>query len=149
MITLNSTRTINAPRWLCFEMIRNVDVHEAAVPEIRARAEKGRQHGSLQLGESTTWSAVYFGIRFRTTIEVTGFDWPVRYEETNQGGPFHVFRHRYQLMSIDENTTMISDRMEFESGFGWVGKLVDRFLLAPRLQRALETRMDHLSMVGG
>ncbi|MEM6601558.1 MAG: hypothetical protein AAF649_09245 [Verrucomicrobiota bacterium] len=144
MITLHSTRTIHAPRWLCFEMIRNVDVHAAAVPDIRARAEGGRQHGALQLGEHTEWSARYFGIRFRITMEVTDFDWPIRYEEINRPGLFRVFRHRYSLMSVNETQTVLRDQMEFETGWGWLGRLVDRLILAHRLRHALEIRMDHL-----
>ncbi|MEM6884359.1 MAG: hypothetical protein AAF571_04950 [Verrucomicrobiota bacterium] len=144
MEKISSTRTIHAPRWLCFEMIRNVDVHAAAVPEIHARAESGRQHGSLHLGEYTEWSARYFRVRFQITMEVTGFDWPVRYDETNRPGLFRVFRHRYSLMAVNENQTVLRDQMEFETGWGWLGRLMDRLILAPRLRRALETRMDHL-----
>lgn len=98
MTRLDATRTIRAPRWLCFEMIRNVDVHAAAVPEIHARAESGTQHGPLHFEQWTEWSAIYFGIRFRTTMQATGFDWPVRYVETNQTGPFRTFQHHYTLI---------------------------------------------------
>lgn len=144
MIALATSRKINAPRWLVFEMIRHVDVHAAAVPEIQARAESGRQHGALHLGEQTEWSARYFGIRFRVTMEVTTCDWPVRYHETNRSGLFRHFRHRYTLISAGENETLLQDTLEFESGFGWIGRLVDRTVLAPRLRRAMEIRMDHL-----
>ncbi|MEM6822714.1 MAG: hypothetical protein AAF558_12340 [Verrucomicrobiota bacterium] len=141
MIKLNSSRVIQAPRWLCFELIRNVDVHAAAVPEIKARPESGRKSGALHFGECTEWSAIYFGVRFRITMEVTDFDWPIRYAERNRRGLFQVFQHNYQLASIDSNRTVLNDCLSFESGYGPLGRYVDEWILAPRLSRALETRM--------
>jgi len=58
MTQITSIRTIHAHRELCYEMVRNVDVHAAAVPAIRARAEAGCQHGPLCRGSWTRWSAV-------------------------------------------------------------------------------------------
>ena len=141
---LHSSRTINAPALRVFDMIRNVDVHAGAVPDIQARAEAGRRHGNLELHETTRWSARYFGIRFRITMKVTVCDPPTCYHETNITGPFNLFRHRYSLKDLREGQTLLTDELTLETGFGWFGRVLDKHLLGPRLQRALETRMDHL-----
>lgn len=146
MITLTSTRKIDAPGRRVFDMVRSVDVHQAAVPVIRARIEKGRKQGLLELNEQILWSAIYFGIRFRITMTVSACDPPFHYNETNSSGPFRVFKHTYTFTDLGDHQTLLSDELELESGFGFIGRWIDCVFLAPAFRKALEVRMDHLKL---
>lgn len=141
---LKSTRTIQAPIQRVFDMVRDVDVHAAAVPEIEAKAIEGRLHGLLEPHEQTRWSATYFGRRFQTTMEVAEMDWPLRYVETNTTGPFRTFQHEYTFEHDGKGITTLHDELTLVAGYGVFGRLLDRWILGPRLQKALEERMDHL-----
>lgn len=144
MKKLTCIRTIRAPRELCFEMIRNVEAHAAAVPAIRARAEAGCRKGPLCVGNWTRWSAVYFGVRFRLTLEATECDWPVRYVETARPGLFRHFQHDYLFVVKNSEETVVKDLLSFEGGPGIAGRWIDSIILAPRLQKALDQRMDSI-----
>ncbi|GEM_PF-1738005 len=141
---LFSSREIEAPIEHVFDMVRNVEVHAAAVPAIQARAVAGRQQGELEMHEWTRWSARYFGLRFHLTMQVTACEKPVCYHETNRTGPFKRFHHRYSLQKLEGDVTLLRDEMTVETGFGVIGRMIDTVVLKPRLQSALETRMDHL-----
>ncbi|MGF1677762.1 MAG: hypothetical protein ACFCUX_01060 [Candidatus Methylacidiphilales bacterium] len=144
MVKLYASRVVNAPRGVCYDLVRSVDAHAAAVPRIRAKAEAGRLSGLLNGGEWTEWSAVYFGFRFRITMEVAEMDWPFSYVERRVAGMFDVFTHQYRLVALDENRTMVTDSLCFHAGWGSCGVLLDRWLLAPVLRRALDERMDSI-----
>ncbi len=144
MIDLESMSMIHAPRSRCFDLVRSVEAHAAAVPGIWARAEAGKTTGLLGPESKVRWSAVYGGIRFYQSIRVSGFDWPVRYSEVNEGGPFATFRHDYLFVEVEEGRTMVRDRFCFQSPLHPLSHWLDQFILAPLLKRALETRMDSL-----
>jgi ligand-binding SRPBCC domain-containing protein len=144
MITLRSERMIQAPRWLCYDLVRSVEAHAAAVPWIAARAEAGKTSGLLHEGDRVLWSAIYLGVRFRTWIQVSGYDWPVRYQEQNTGGPFSYFGHDYRFAEVEESTTIISDSLKFQSPLHPFIHWFDQWVLAPLLKRALERRMEQI-----
>lgn len=144
MIKLEAERTIAAPRDRCFDLVRSVEAHAAAVPGIRARAEAGKTRGLLCLGAHVRWSAVYAEIRFYQTVRVSELDWPIRYREVNEGGPFALFRHDYLFVEMEPGRTMVRDTFRFESPLHPLSHWLDRWILAPLLRKALETRMDSL-----
>jgi len=144
MITLKKTCVVRAPRWLCYDLVRSVEAHAVAVPWIRARAEAGKTSGLLHEGDRVQWSAVYLGIRFRLWIGVAGYDWPVRYQEQNAGGPFSFFGHDYRFAEVGEDSTIINDTLRFQSPLHPLSHWFDSWVLAPLLQSALDKRMEQI-----
>ena len=70
MITLYTQTIINAPRERCFDLARSVDVHTLTARSIDGKAVAGRVSGLAEQGEWTTWSARFFGVRFRLTTQI-------------------------------------------------------------------------------
>ncbi len=141
MMTLTSTRRIRAPREVCYDLVRSIDVHQELGWRIQARAEDGKTSGLPGLGDRMLWSARYLGIRIRFWLVVDCCDWPVLYGERNLGGPLRTFQHSYRFLA-DGEFTLISDRLEVEFPFGPVGQWVGKALFGRTLATQLEHRMD-------
>ena len=77
-------------------------------------------------------------------MKVTELDWPIRYVETNITGPFQTFQHIYTFAHNGRGQTVVHDELTLETGFGVLGRLLDRWVLGPRLQKALDVRMDNI-----
>jgi hypothetical protein len=143
MIELEETVEINAPMERCFDLARSVDVHVASSVPLNGRAEAGRTIGPSELNDETTWSARFFGIRFRVTTRTLICDRPRVFHEKIVSGLPRRFEHHYSFESIGERSRM-TDRFTVESRFGFVGALVDRLYLGPKMAKALQHRCAFL-----
>ncbi len=53
---------INADIQVCFDLARNIDVHQESMKQSQEIAISGKTMGLIGLGESVTWKAKHFGI---------------------------------------------------------------------------------------
>lgn len=130
---------IAAPADRCFDLSRDMDLHQESMRFSQEVAVAGVISGLIGPGESVTWDARHFGIRWRMTSRITDFDRPRLFVDESNQGPFASFRHEHRFESRDDVTTM-RDIVDFRLPFGFLGWLADRLVIAPYLRRLLRLR---------
>ena len=121
MITLRTETVIFAPPERCFDLARSVDLHAASAAAIHGRATAGRTAGLATLGDRTTWSARFFGLRFLLTMGITAFDRSRGFSDVLCSGLFRHFGHVYTFQPVGLAQTVMTDEFSFQSPFGLVG----------------------------
>ena len=140
------TTDIRAPRDVCFDLARNIDVHVQAMAHTGERAVSGRTSGLISLGEEVTWSGRHFGILQHHTSRITAFERPSHFRDTMIAGRFKAFEHDHIFETIDGGTRM-RDVLVFESPFGLLGRVVDRLFLARHLRTLLGKHNEYIRAV--
>jgi hypothetical protein len=144
---LVSKRIIHASIEHCFDLTRSIDVHVYTSRGIAGKALTGKVLGLANLGDTTTWSARFFGVRFRLTTNVTLVQAPVAFSERLERGLFARFEHDYTLRDLGEGPTELEDAFTFVSPLGWLGSLVDRFILQRVMREFMESRLDDIKQL--
>jgi ligand-binding SRPBCC domain-containing protein len=140
MINLRIQTLILAPQERCFDLARSVDAHNTSAALIHGKAIAGRMSGLSVLGDWTTWSARFFGMRFSLTTAITAFNSPSGFSDTLQAGLLTDFGHIYLFEATGIGQTLMTDDFFFQSPFGFLGSLFDRFLLRPQMQKTMDFR---------
>ncbi len=130
---------IAAPPERVFDLARSIDAHQHSATGTQERAVAGVTRGLIGLGEEVTWSARHFGIRQKLTVRITQFERPFRFQDVLVSGAFKSLRHDHEFIAQPLGTLMV-DHFEFESPFGIVGHLANRFFLTAYLRRFLVRR---------
>ncbi|MFT5884476.1 MAG: ligand-binding SRPBCC domain-containing protein [Arcticibacterium sp.] len=82
----------------------------------------------MGLGESVTWRAKHFGVYQNLTSKITEFKEPDYFVDEMLSGAFKSFKHEHHFKKTEGGTLMI-DIFEYQSPFGFLGKLVDNLFL--------------------
>jgi hypothetical protein len=138
---------IAAPIERCFDLARSVDVHVASSEPLDGSAEAERTSGLSELGDETTWSAKFFGVRFRVTTRIVELDRPNSFREVLIHGLPKKFEHEYTFERLETGATRMTDQFEVESRFWLLGKLVDTLYLRPKMASALAHRAAFIKSV--
>jgi ligand-binding SRPBCC domain-containing protein len=139
MIRIELTTTINASAKACFDVSRDVGLHQSSMKRTGEQAVGGKTQGLLELGEQVTWRARHWGIWWHLTSRITEFDFPVYFCDEMVKGPFKSMRHEHHFVET-EGITHMRDLFLFESPFRPVGRWVDQLILKPYMTRLLESR---------
>ena len=137
---------INAPRELCFDLARSVDVHMASTNHTGERAISGVTSGMMNLNDEVTWEGTHFHLRQHLTSRITAFDRPRTFTDEMQLGPFKYWRHTHLFEARDGGTLMIDDA-DYASPFGLLGRIFDKLLLERHMTQLLITRNNHIKRV--
>ena len=137
------TMVIAAPVDVCFDLARTVDVHVQSLQHTGERAVAGKTTGMLGLGEEVTWRARHFGVMHEHQSRITAFEAPRHFRDSMVRGRFRSFEHDH-FFDAFQGATRMRDVLEFRSPCGWLGRLVDRFVLRRYLTRLLERRNQAL-----
>jgi ligand-binding SRPBCC domain-containing protein len=113
---------IAAPVATCFDLARSIDLHLESMIASKERAVAGITTGLIGAGEEVTWRARHFGVHWRMTSRITGFDPPHRFVDEMVRGPFRSFRHEHGFEAIGTGTRM-TDVVTFRMA---LGPLADR-----------------------
>lgn len=143
MALIELCTVIDAPRERVFDLARSIDAHQVSTSHTRERAVAGITSGLIELGETVTWEARHLGVKQRLTVQVTAMERPFRFRDQQVRGAFGKMVHDHVFEERDGRTVMI-DRFEFVSPFGFVGRIVDRLFLAAYMRRFLATRANQL-----
>ncbi|MGH3405638.1 MAG: SRPBCC family protein [Streptosporangiaceae bacterium] len=133
---------IAAPVCDCFGLSLSVDAHTASMSESGERAIGGVTSGVMKLGDTVTWRARHFGIAFRMTSAITGYEYPGRFVDEQQCGPFRRWWHEHTFTAVADSKTQMIDVVEFQAPLGPLGSIADRLVLdhyVPRLLRQRNT----------
>ena len=137
---------VAAPPSRCFDLARDIDLHQRSTAASRERAVAGVTSGLLGRGDEVTWEATHFGVRQRLTSRITEFDPPNRFVDQMVRGAFARFRHEHQFLSIPDGTDMV-DIFDYTSPLGPLGRLADGLFLRRYMMRLLRARNAYLKRV--
>ena len=134
---------VAAPPSRCFDLARDVELHQRSTAASRERAVAGVTSGLLGLGDEVTWEATHFGIRQRLTSRITEFDPPNRFIDEMVRGAFARFRHEHQFLAAEGGTEMV-DIFDYTSPLGPLGRLADGLFLRRYMTTLLRERNAYL-----
>ena len=137
---------INAPAETCFDLMRDVRIHNQTVANTREKAVSGVTDGKIRLGQSITFEGKHFGIRQRLTVKVVELDRPRLFVDEMTAGSFKTFKHIHEFFSKGD-ATLIRDTLIWTSPFGILGKIVDKLLLERHLRNLVQTRNAKLKEI--
>ncbi|MFV2047372.1 SRPBCC family protein [Metabacillus sp. YM-086] len=137
---------IYAPRDICFNVARDIDIHTQSTSQTNERAIGGVTSGLIELNETVTWEAVHFGIKQNLTVRITEFDFPNRFVDEMEKGAFKRFYHVHEFIEKPNGTLML-DTFDYTSPFGFIGKIADRLFLEQYMREFLITRNRYIKKV--
>lgn len=137
---------IYAPRDICFDVARDIDIHTQSTSQTNERAIGGVTSGLIELNETVTWEAVHFGIKQNLTVRITEFDFPNRFVDEMEKGAFKRFYHVHEFIEKPNGTLML-DTFDYTSPFGFMGKVADRLFLEQYMREFLVTRNRYIKKV--
>jgi ligand-binding SRPBCC domain-containing protein len=134
---------VAAPPARCFDLARDVDLHQRSTAASRERVVGGVTTGLVGAGDQVTWEATHFGVRQRLTSRVTEFDPPNRFVDEMVRGAFARFRHEHQFLAVEGGTEMV-DIFDYTSPLGPLGRLADGLFLRRYMTTLLRDRNAYL-----
>ncbi|TMC31594.1 MAG: SRPBCC family protein [Chloroflexi bacterium] len=130
----------------CFDLARDVDLHQRSAAASSERAIAGVTSGKMGLGDTVTWRATHFGVPLRLSSRITEFDPPRRFVDEMVEGPLRRLRHVHAFEAIPGGTLMV-DVFDYASPLGILGAVADALVLRRYLQHFLERRSAFLKRV--
>lgn len=146
MTTIHLTTEIKAPIESCFDVSRNVDLHQLSAKGTRERVVAGRAKGLCELNDEITWEAVHFGVKQCLSVKIVAMNRPCSFTDIMIKGAFKSMRHEHIFEEKNAVTTM-KDVFMYEVPFGFIGSLFDKLVLKNYMTRFLETRNAILKAV--
>ena len=99
----------------------------------------------IGLDQEVTWEATHFGIRQRLTSRITAFDRPNHFRDSLVHGAFSRFDHDHFFLR-EGNGTIMRDVFDYESPFGWLGRLADVLFLRSYMLGLLARRANIIKL---
>lgn len=130
---------IEAPVERCFDLARSIDVHVRSAASTGESAVAGVTSGLIGLGQQVTFRGRHFGMWREMTSRITGYDRPRYFRDSMVAGPFERFDHDHHFEAADGGTRM-TDVYDFTFRSGILGRLVEKFFLAPHFERFVTRR---------
>lgn len=134
---------ISAPASICFDLARDVGIHTQSAGKTKEKAIAGRTSGLCEEGDTITWEAVHFGIRQILTVKITKLEKYTFFEDEMIKGAFRRMRHEHHFTE-ENGRTVMRDRFEYKTPFGFPGKLFDALILKKYMTRFLIQRNEIL-----
>jgi ligand-binding SRPBCC domain-containing protein len=130
---------INSTIEICFDLSRSIDLHKISTAKTNEDAIEGTTSGLINLNETVTWQATHFGIRQKLTSKITAFEKPYYFRDEQIKGAFQSIYHDHKFEQL-ENKILMTDIFEYESPFGIIGKMFNKFILTNYLRNLLIKR---------
>jgi ligand-binding SRPBCC domain-containing protein len=123
---------IQAPPEVVFDLVR----------------QAGGTGEQVRVGQTVTFEGRHFGIDQRLTVRVVKCDPPRSFIDEMIEGTFKAFRHSHEFHDHEGKTRMV-DILEWTSGYGFLGRFVDQFLLKRHLRGLVLKRNERLKQLAG
>lgn len=141
MAEINLTTEIKAPIEKCFDLSRDIDIHQKSTAKTNEKAIAGRTSGLCELNDEITWEATHFGIRQHLTSKITEFDFPHKFADKMLKGAFKSFYHEHFFEEKD-GVTILTDVFRFEAPLGFLGRIAEKLFLTNYMTKFLKTRNE-------
>ena len=143
MTQIKLTNIIDAPIEIVFNNSRNIDIHQYSASKTNEKAIAGKTSGLINKGETVTWKGKHFGLKLKHQSIISEMDFPNYFIDQQLKGYFKTFKHQH-VFKQKENRTIMTDILEYETPFGFIGKLFDRIALKNHLTQFLIYRNSAL-----
>ena len=137
---------IEAPIHICFDLVRDIQVHMETASKTKERAIGGVTEGLIELGESVTWQAVHLGIKQKLTAKITEMEKPYRFTDEMVKGAFQSFKHTHEFIESGTGTVM-KDEFTYISPLCIFGKLADQLFLEKYMKAFIVNRASALKEI--
>jgi ligand-binding SRPBCC domain-containing protein len=139
MPTVRVVTMVNAPRERCFDLARSVDLHVRSAARTGEAAIAGTTSGLLGLGDKVTWRAKHFGIWQTLTSQITLFERPRHFRDSQVAGAFARFHHDH-VFEASGTLTRVTDVFEYRAPLGLLGRLAEVLFLTRYMHGFLSGR---------
>ena len=139
MTTINLKTKVNAPIQKVFDINRDIDIHQKSTSKTNEVAIAGVTSGLINLNESVTWRGKHFGIYLTHKSRMTAMNFYDYFVDEMEEGKFKSFRHEHFFEELNGVTTM-TDKLCYETPFGFFGQLFDYLFLKKYLTNFLLER---------
>jgi len=130
---------INAKKEIVFDLLRSIDLHKISTEHTNEEAIAGITSGLIELNDWVTWRAKHFGIYQILTSKITEFEYPNFFSDEMVKGAFKSFKHEHHFKNHKNGTLMI-DYFDYQSPFGFLGKIADSLFLKKYMTDLLAKR---------
>lgn len=138
MASIVTAIEVHAPIERCFDLARCIDFHTRSMAASGERAVDGVICGLIGEGQQVTWRARHFGFWRELTSRVTICDRPRLFVDEQAKGDFAWFRHEHRFDAESPEVTRLTDRFEFASPWGILGRAADALFLTRYMRRLIE-----------
>ncbi|MCF2532605.1 SRPBCC family protein [Yinghuangia soli] len=138
------TTSVPAPPAQVFAAALDAGAHSRSMARHGERVVGGPADGVLRPGDEVTFEARHFGLRWRLTARITGYDEPRSFVDEQVRGPFRTWRHEHRFEDDGAGGTVMVDDIEFRSPVPGLGRLVDRLFLRAYMERVIRSRGAYL-----
>ncbi|GAA4271353.1 SRPBCC family protein [Aquimarina gracilis] len=139
MTTIKLQTYIKAPAEDVFNLSRNIDFHILSAKNTNEKAIAGKAFGLIGLNETVTWKGKHFGQHLTHQSKITLFKFPTHFTDEMIKGNFRLFKHQH-FFNTSSNITEMIDILDYQTPYGILGKIFDRFILKKYLTNFLVTR---------
>lgn len=146
MPTLTLATLIHAPIGYCFDLCRDLDVHNQTVAHTRERLVGAKTGGLAEMGDVLTFEAVHLGVRQRLTTRITHLERPWVFADEMVSGAFARLEHVHTFVETEDGTLM-RDSLMWTSPLGPLGVVADALVLKRYMQRFLVVRNRNLKVL--
>lgn len=139
MTTINLKTKIKAPKQTVFDVSRNIDIHQQSASKSKEKAIAGVTSGLINFNETVTWRGKHFGFYLTHKSRMTAMNMYDYFVDEMEEGKFKTFRHEHFFEEKNE-VTIMTDKLQYETPFGIIGKLFDVLFLKKHLTQFLLER---------
>lgn len=139
MSSIHLTSFINAPIERVFDLCRSINLHQISTIDTGERAIGGVMNGLINKNETVTWQAKHLFKTRRFTAKIMEMERPSFFIDEMIKGDFKSFRHEHHFKEAENGTIMI-DLLNFETPYGFAGKIADRIFLKSYIEKLLVKR---------
>ncbi|MFI1772121.1 SRPBCC family protein [Thalassobellus citreus] len=143
MPTIKIKTEIHSDKKKCFDLARNIELHQESLEFSEEKAIAGKTKGLIGKDEWVCWEAKHLGFVQHLTSKITEFDEPNYFVDEMVMGAFKSFRHEHRFEETNAGTEMI-DVFHFESPLGILGKIANTLFLKKYMKSLLKTRSQFL-----
>lgn len=141
MVNIHLTSFINAPVERVFDLSRSINLHHISTLQTNEKAIAGVVNGLINKDETVTWEAKHlFKVR-RFTSRITAMERPSSFTDEMVKGDFKSFYHEHHFKAVENGTLMI-DKVNFESPYGFAGKIFNTLFLRSYIEKFLIKRNE-------
>ena len=146
MTTIHLITKIKAPIETVFNNSRNITIHIEAASKTNEKAIAGVTSGLIELDETVTWEGIHFGLKLQHQSKITQLQFPNYFTDEMVEGCFKTFKHEHTF-THENGTTIMEDKLMYETPFGIFGKIFDKIVLEKYLTNFLLERNRSLKIL--
>jgi len=87
----------------------------------------------------------FTGIKFTWVTEITKISEKEYFVDEQRIGPYKMWHHEHHFKKIDENTTEMTDILNYDVGKGFIGPILDKIFIGKKVDGIFDFREEMIS----